>query len=114
MARRAARLRGGGGGAASGARRRAECGGDAGRSGSGGRDRGRDSRAPAFPVAAFDTTGAGDCWCGVLAAALDAGAPLEKAILRAAAAAAIACTRPGAAAAMPGAAETSALLASSA
>jgi ribokinase len=58
-------------------------------------------RAPAFPVAAVDTTGAGDCWCGVLAAALDAGAPLEKAMLRAAAAAAIACTRPGAAAAMP-------------
>jgi ribokinase len=71
-------------------------------------------RAPAFPAAAVDTTGAGDCWCGVLAAALDAGAPLEKAMLRAAAAAAIACTRPGATAAMPGAAETDALLASSA
>ena len=71
------------------------------------------ARAPAFPVAAVDTTGAGDCWCGVLAAALDAGAPLEKAMLRGAAAAAIACTRPGAAAAMPDAAETDALLASS-
>ena len=71
------------------------------------------ARAPAFPVAAVDTTGAGDCWCGVLAAALDAGAPLERAMLRAAAAAAIACTRPGAAAAMPDAAETDALLASS-
>ena len=71
------------------------------------------ARAPAFPVAAVDTTGAGDCWCGVLAAALDAGAPLEKAMLRAAAAAAIACTCPGAAAAMPEAAETDALLASS-
>ncbi len=70
-------------------------------------------RAHAFPVAAVDTTGAGDCWCGVLAAALDAGAPLQKAMLRAAAAAAIACTRPGAAAAMPHAAETDALLASS-
>ncbi len=70
------------------------------------------ARASAFPVAAVDTTGAGDCWCGVLAAALDAGAPLEKAMLRAAAAAAIACTRPGAAAAMPDAAETDALLAS--
>ncbi|WP_343896203.1 PfkB family carbohydrate kinase [Craurococcus roseus] len=65
---------------------------------------------PAFPVAAIDTTGAGDCWCGVLAAALEAGAPLEGAMLRAAAAAAIACTRPGAAAAMPGAAETEAFL----
>jgi ribokinase len=70
-------------------------------------------RAPTFPVAAIDTTGAGDCWCGVLAAALDAGAPLEKAMLRAAAAAAIACTRPGAAAAMPDAAQVDALLASS-
>jgi ribokinase len=67
-------------------------------------------RARAFPVAVADTTGAGDCWCGVLAAALDAGAPLEAAMRRASAAAAIACTRPGAAAAMPGAAETDALL----
>jgi hypothetical protein len=63
------------------------------------------ARAPAFPVATVDTTGAGDCWCGVLAAALEAGAPLEKAMLRASAAAAITCTRPGAAAAMPNAAE---------
>lgn len=67
-------------------------------------------RAPAFPVAATDTTGAGDCWCGVLAGALDAGAPLEAAMRRASAAAAIACTRPGAAAAMPVSAETDALL----
>jgi ribokinase len=69
--------------------------------------------APAFPLAAVDTTGAGDCWCGVLAAALAAGARLETAMLRAAAAAAIACTRPGAAVAMPDATETDALLASS-
>lgn len=71
--------------------------------------------APAFPVrSAVDTTGAGDCWCGVLAAALDRGAPLAVAMRRAAAAAAIACTRPGAAAAMPEAAETDALLAAAA
>ncbi len=68
------------------------------------------ARVPAFPVAATDTTGAGDCWCGVLAATLGAGAPLEAAMLRAAAAAAIACTRPGAAAAMPDAAEIDTLL----
>jgi ribokinase len=68
----------------------------------------------AFPAEAVDTTGAGDCWCGVLAAALDAGAPLEAAMRRAAAAAAIACTRPGAAAAMPDSAEIEALLAASA
>ncbi|WP_372623985.1 ribokinase [Falsiroseomonas sp.] len=66
---------------------------------------------PAFPVTPVDTTGAGDCWCGVLVAALDRGLPLAAAMRRAAAAAAIACTRPGAAAAMPEAAETEALLA---
>jgi ribokinase len=66
--------------------------------------------APAFVVEARDTVGAGDAWCGVLAASLDRGAPLEAAMRRANAAAALACTRPGAAPAMPGAAETEALL----
>jgi ribokinase len=66
---------------------------------------------PPFPVVAVDTVGAGDCWCGVLAAALDRGASLAAAMRRASAAAALACTRPGAAAAMPMAAETEALLA---
>lgn len=66
--------------------------------------------APPFPVAAVDTVGAGDAWCGVLAAALDRGAPLDRAMRRANAAAALACTRPGAAPAMPAAAETEALL----
>ncbi|WP_135467578.1 PfkB family carbohydrate kinase [Crenalkalicoccus roseus] len=65
---------------------------------------------PAFPVATRDSTGAGDCWCGVLAAALDRGLPLAAAMRRAAAAAAIACTRDGAAA-CPEAAETDAFLA---
>jgi ribokinase len=66
---------------------------------------------PAFAILPVDTTGAGDCWCGVLAASLDRGLPVEAAMRRAAAAAAIACTRPGAAAAMPSAAETEAFLA---
>jgi ribokinase len=66
---------------------------------------------PAFPVTPVDTTGAGDCWCGVLCAGLDRGLDLAQAMRRAAAAAAIACTRPGAAASMPTAAETDALLA---
>jgi ribokinase len=66
---------------------------------------------PAFPVTPVDTVGAGDCWCGVLAASLDRGLPVRMAMRRAAAAAAIACTRPGAAAAMPMADETDALLA---
>lgn len=66
---------------------------------------------PAFPVTPVDTTGAGDCWCGVLCAALDRGLPLHAAMRRAGAAAAIACTRPGAASSSPRAEETDALLA---
>jgi ribokinase len=65
---------------------------------------------PAFPVTPVDTTGAGDCWCGVLCAALDRGLGLEAAMVRASAAAAIACTRHGAASAMPMAAETDAMV----
>ena len=64
---------------------------------------------PAFAITAVDTTGAGDTWCGVLCAGLDRGLPLDAAMRRAAAAAAIACTRPGAAASVPSAAETDAL-----
>ncbi len=67
-------------------------------------------RAAAFPITPVDTTGAGDCWCGVLAAGLDQGMPLAAAMLRANAAAAIACTRPGAGTAMPLLAEIEALL----
>ncbi|MFN6977182.1 MAG: PfkB family carbohydrate kinase, partial [Gemmobacter sp.] len=66
---------------------------------------------PAFPVTAADTTGAGDCFTGTLAAALDAGLPAAEAMRRAAAAAAIQVTRPGTAQAMPTAAEVDALLA---
>ncbi|PZW39967.1 ribokinase [Humitalea rosea] len=65
---------------------------------------------PGLPVRAVDTVGAGDCWCGVLAAALDRDLPLEAAMRRANAAAALSCTRPGAGAAMPDAAEIDALL----
>lgn len=68
-------------------------------------------RAEAFPVAAVDTTGAGDCWCGVLAAGLDRGLPLVAAMRRAAAAAAISVTREGAAPSYPDAAETDRFLA---
>lgn len=66
---------------------------------------------PAFPVAVVDTTGAGDCFCGVLCAGLDRGLTLGAAMRRASAAAAIACTRPGAATSSPTAAETDAFLA---
>jgi len=68
-------------------------------------------RAPAFRVTPVDTTGAGDAWCGVLAGALDRGQDLAGAMRRAAAAAAIACTRPGAASSYPDTAEIDALLA---
>ncbi|WP_206931704.1 ribokinase [Roseococcus thiosulfatophilus] len=66
---------------------------------------------PAFPVKVVDTVGAGDAWCGVLAAALDRGAPLPAAMRRANAGAALSCTKAGAGPAMPMAAETDALLA---
>ncbi len=65
----------------------------------------------ALPVRVVDTTGAGDTFCGVLAASLAQGAPLATALHRANAAAALACTRPGAQAAQPGGVEIDALLA---
>lgn len=65
---------------------------------------------PAFKVLPVDTTGAGDCFIGTLAAALDGGADRLVAMRRAAAAAAIQVTRTGAAQAMPSAAEVDAFL----
>jgi ribokinase len=56
---------------------------------------------PALPVNAVDTTGAGDTFVGVLAAALDLGASLEQALWRASAAAGLACMAHGAQTAMP-------------
>ncbi len=64
----------------------------------------------AFPVTPEDTTGAGDCFTGNLAAALDAGLPRAAAMRRAAAAAAIQVTRAGASSAMPLAEEVDRLL----
>ena len=66
---------------------------------------------PAFRVVPVDTTGAGDCFIGTLAAALDAGADRPQAMRRAAAAAALQVTRHGAAQAMPLAEEVDAFLA---
>jgi ribokinase len=59
---------------------------------------------PALAIDPVDTTGAGDTFVGVLAAALDLGASLEAALLRASAAAGLACLARGAQTAMPGAA----------
>ncbi|MBY6260940.1 ribokinase [Azospirillum sp. 412522] len=63
-------------------------------------------RQPAPAVAVRDTTGAGDCFVGVLAAELDRGRPLAAAIRRAAGAASLSCTRAGGQASLPAAAET--------
>lgn len=60
---------------------------------------------------AVDTTGAGDCFCGALAAGLDRGMTLPTGMAFANAAAALSVTRTGAAASMPTAAEVEALLA---
>ncbi|MGO1339812.1 MAG: PfkB family carbohydrate kinase, partial [Cellulosimicrobium funkei] len=64
---------------------------------------------PAIAVEAVDTTGAGDTFCGVLAAALARGADLPDAARLAAAAGALAVTRPGAQDAVPDAADDVAL-----
>ena len=58
-----------------------------------------------------DSTGAGDCFCGVLAAALDRGEEFESALWRAMLAATLSCTREGAAPAFPDQAETDAYVA---
>jgi ribokinase len=60
---------------------------------------------PAERVAAIDTTGCGDTFCGVLAALLAQGLPMERAIGAAQKAAALTATRPGAFAALPSRAE---------
>ncbi len=65
----------------------------------------------AFPVSARDTTGAGDAFCGVLAAALARGERPAAALRRAAAAGGLAATRPGALPSLPGREEVDALLA---
>jgi ribokinase len=61
-------------------------------------------------VQAIDTTGAGDCFCGVLAAELDRGADLETAVYFANAAAALSVTRLGAATSAPSRAEVETFL----
>ena len=74
-------------------------------------DGGRLISQAAFTVAATDTTAAGDTFCGALGAALAGGADLTQALRRAAAAAALSATRPGAQTSIPTAAEVAAFLA---
>ena len=68
------------------------------------------STMPAHAIVAIDTTAAGDCFVGVLAAALDRGAALTTALNRATAAAALCCTRHGSQGSIPSASETDAFL----
>lgn len=62
-------------------------------------------RVAALPITPVDTVGAGDTFCGYLAAGLDAGLELKAAMKRASVAASLACLKPGAQPAIPLAAE---------
>lgn len=66
---------------------------------------------PADRVATVDSTGAGDAFCGALAAALAEGRPLAEAVVRAVAGGALTTTRVGAREGMPTAAELEEFLA---
>lgn len=67
-------------------------------------------RQPAFPARAVDTTGAGDTFTGFFLAGLAAGLPLAACMRRAAMAAAISVSRPGAAGSIPSGAEVDSAL----
>lgn len=56
---------------------------------------------PALPIAPVDTTGAGDAFCGGLAAALDNGSELQDALRRASTGAGLACRVKGAQSSLP-------------
>jgi ribokinase len=68
------------------------------------------TRFAAPEVAVVDTTGAGDAFCGAVAAGIDAGLRMEACVQRAVVAAALATTALGARTAMPTAAELDAVL----
>ena len=63
--------------------------------------RGQTYAAPAFPVRAVDTTGAGDTYTGYFLAAFAEDGDISRAMRLAAAASALEVTRPGAAASIP-------------
>ncbi len=62
---------------------------------------GSQTRVPAWPVDAVDTTGAGDTFVGYFLAGFSAGQPADQAVRRACAAAALSVTRAGATASIP-------------
>ncbi|RUT30339.1 ribokinase [Arsenicitalea aurantiaca] len=82
--------------------------------GEGARSFGPDGRlvAAALPITPLDTVGAGDTFCGYLAAGLDAGLTLKDAMARATIAASLACLKPGAQPAIPYAGELAASIGS--
>jgi ribokinase len=65
-------------------------------------------RAKGLKIEPVDTVGAGDTFCGYLAASLDAGLEFEAALRRAAVAGSLACLKPGAQPAIPLAVEVDA------
>lgn len=65
----------------------------------------------AFDITPVDTTAAGDTFCGTLVAALSQGSDLSQSMRLASAAAALACTCPGAQTSIPQAAEVASLVA---
>lgn len=71
---------------------------------------GATHRVAAHAVKTVDTTAAGDCFVGVLAAGLDRGLDLPAAMKRASVAAALACARRGSQGSLPLAAEIDAAL----
>jgi ribokinase len=72
----------------------------------------REFAVPALKIKPVDTVGAGDTFCGYLAAGLDRGMSLEEAVRHAAAAGSLACLKPGAQPSIPVASEVEAALAS--
>lgn len=65
------------------------------------RHHGQYTSQTAYSVQAVDTTAAGDTFCGSLVACLSAGFDMQSALRFASAAAALACTRPGAQTSIP-------------
>jgi ribokinase len=71
---------------------------------------GKTFRALGLKIEPVDTVGAGDTFCGYLAAGLDQGLEFEAALKRAAVAGSLACTRAGAQPSIPVAADVDAKL----
>ena len=65
---------------------------------------------PSRPADVVDTTGAGDCFCGVFAAGLASGLALDEALKLAVTAASLSVERPGAATSLPTRTEVEAIL----